>query len=70
MALRYFVALRGVEAINIEILERHTRNISQLGKIPKKKEFSQPTNQVSGDLFQSTMYELVLFFSSEIKCIS
>jgi hypothetical protein len=59
MLLRYFVAARGIEAINIQILERNIKSISQLGKIPKKKESSQTTNQVSGDLFQSTMYELI-----------
>lgn len=59
MALRYFVAVRGVEAINIEIVERNIRSISQLGKIPKKTESFQTASQVSGDLFESTMYELI-----------
>jgi hypothetical protein len=28
---------RGIEAININIIERHINNISKLPKIPKKK---------------------------------
>jgi len=59
MLFPYFVAARGIEAINIQVLERNIRTVSQLGKIPKKKESSQTTNQVSGDFFQSTMYELI-----------
>jgi hypothetical protein len=56
------VARRGTEAINIEIIERNITNISQLGKIPKKKESSETKNQASGELFQSTMYKLVCLF--------
>ncbi len=67
MLFCYFVATRGFEAINIQITERNIRRISQLGKIPKKKESPQAADQVSGDLFKSTMYELIQLFLLHLK---
>ena len=58
-----FVARRGPEAINIEIVERHVNKISQLEKIPKKKK-SEPEGQVLNELFESTMYEHINFLIS------
>ena len=62
-----FVARRGIEAINIEIVERHINKVSQIGRIPKKKESIETNNQVSGQLFQSTMYELIHCFKFHLN---
>ncbi len=52
-----FVAVRGFEAVNIRIQERYINSISQLPKIPKKKEKKETGDQqqISADLFKSTM---------------
>ena len=59
--LHYFLAKRGVEAVNVHVIDRTVHSISTLPKIPKKKQAVEQ-NQVSGDFFRSTMYELILFY--------
>jgi hypothetical protein len=52
--VRFSLAPRGIEAININIIDRAVSEISQLPKIPKKKNVVDD-NKVSGDLFKATM---------------
>ncbi|CAF4084882.1 unnamed protein product [Adineta steineri] len=47
---------RGLEAINIQIVERNVDTISKLSKIPKKKT-GKENEQVSSELFKQTMYD-------------
>ncbi|CAF1499919.1 unnamed protein product [Adineta steineri] len=47
---------RGLEAINIQIVERNVDTISKLSKIPKKKR-EKENEQVSSELFKQTMYD-------------
>jgi hypothetical protein len=52
--LRSFSAHRGVEATNVQIVQRAIHSIAQLPKIPKRKlENEEP--KVSADLFRSTL---------------
>ncbi|CAF3939588.1 unnamed protein product [Adineta steineri] len=48
---------RGLEAINIQIVERNVDTISKLSKIPKKKR-EKENEQVSSELFKQTITEL------------
>ncbi|CAF4270126.1 unnamed protein product [Adineta steineri] len=48
---------RGLEAINIQIVERNVDTISKLSKIPKKKT-GKENEQVSSELFKQTITEL------------
>ncbi len=52
--LRSFLAERGFEVVNVFIIDRVVKDISQLPKIQKKKQTFED-NAVSGDLFKSTM---------------
>ncbi|CAF1350820.1 unnamed protein product [Adineta steineri] len=49
---------RGVEAVNIEIVQRHMNSIEKLPKIPKKKQTQTNEQHISTALFTSTMVEL------------
>ncbi|CAF3399427.1 unnamed protein product [Rotaria socialis] len=46
--------IRGIEAVNVHIIDRAVNSISKLPKIPKKKQATEQ-NQVSTDFFRSTM---------------
>ncbi|CAF1454246.1 unnamed protein product [Adineta steineri] len=48
---------RGLEAINIQIVERNVDTISKLSKIPRKKS-EKENEQVSSELFKQTITEL------------
>ncbi|CAF3489655.1 unnamed protein product [Rotaria socialis] len=48
------LAIRGIEAVNVHIIDRAVNSISKLPKIPKKKQATEQ-NQVSTDFFRSTM---------------
>ena len=52
--LHSFQGERGFEAVNVYIVDRIVKDISQLPKIPKKKHTFEDS-KVSGDLFKSTM---------------
>ncbi|CAF4534804.1 unnamed protein product [Rotaria socialis] len=47
---------RGLEAVNINIIERNINSISKLPKIPKKKENEE--TQISTEFFKQTITEL------------
>ncbi|CAF4305723.1 unnamed protein product [Rotaria socialis] len=46
--------IRGIEAVNVHIIDRAVNSISKLPKIPKKKQATEQ-NQVSTDFFRSTI---------------
>ena len=50
----YFSAQRGLEAINVLIIDRNLPSISQLPKIRKKQPAAEQSH-VSSDFFRSTM---------------
>ena len=52
--LHRFSANRGVEAVNVSVVDRAVKSISQLPKIRKRKP-SDDQNQVSINLFKSTV---------------
>lgn len=59
----FFLASKGLEAVNIQVTERNIKSISQLPKIPKKKkENIQQQTEISVDVFKSMMYDLIHFF--------
>ncbi len=59
----FFLASKGLEAVNIQVTERNIKIISQLPKIPKKKkENIQQQTEISVDVFKSMMYDLIHFF--------
>ncbi|CAF4588617.1 unnamed protein product, partial [Rotaria socialis] len=49
--------IRGIEAVNVHIIDRAVNSISKLPKIPKKKQATEQ-NQVSTDFFRSTITDL------------
>jgi hypothetical protein len=59
----FFLASKGLEAVNIQVTEINIKSISQFPKIPKKKkENIQQQTEISVDVFKSTMYDLIHFF--------
>jgi len=48
--------------VNVEITDRNIKSVSQLPKIPKKKEATGQQTEISVDVFKSTMYDLFHFF--------
>jgi len=59
----FFLASKGLEAVNIQVTERNIKSISQLPKITKKKkENIQQQTEISVDVFKSMMYDLIHFF--------
>ncbi|CAF1438367.1 unnamed protein product [Rotaria sordida] len=54
-------AIKGFEAVNIQITERNIKSISQLPKIPrKKKESNEQQMELLKDVFKSTIAELFI----------
>ncbi len=54
--IRYSLARRGFEAINVKIEERYINDITKLPKIKKKPKNNEEQATVSTELFQATMY--------------
>ncbi|CAF3767089.1 unnamed protein product [Rotaria sp. Silwood1] len=52
---------KGLEAVNIQITERNIKSISQLPKIPRKKENNEQQMEILKDILKSTMYDLINF---------
>ncbi|CAF1941188.1 unnamed protein product [Rotaria magnacalcarata] len=52
--------IKGLEAVNIQITERNIKSISQLPKIPKKKENNEEQMEMLKDVFKSTIAELFI----------
>ncbi|UJR19048.1 hypothetical protein I4U23_022179 [Adineta vaga] len=50
---------KGHEAVNIQVVERNIKSVSQLPKIPQKKQETSEQTQISVDIFKSTMYGFI-----------